>query len=405
MSVINTMLKDLEQREGQTLSGRYQPPQPSRWRLALIAWLLALLCVPALAYGVWHLWLDQPASVPAPTAEVAVASPVVATPVANAVESAPSHAVVTAQPVAPTVAVTSAQQTAAPVVQPATTAVASATVAVSPQHQVASVVGVASVTETSLPAQETRAPAPGASASQENGLEETLLGPDEGPQLTEAALQADDSTTTMTDEYPAEPQGSLEIAEEHLSPQQEAALDRRKGLQALTKGQLDVARDSFSRVLANDPLDHEIRERLAGLLYGDGRIPEAQQLLDEGIRLAPSRADFRLMQARLALTTGNKAAALQSLSGWEPPVSANLDYYATRAALAQELSQPGVAASSYQQLTVAQPTEPRWWLGLGIALDKQGRPLAALDAYRKALSLPLSAGSRQFVQQRIEQLE
>ena len=42
MSVINTMLKDLEQREGQTLSGRYQPPQPSRWRLALIAWLLAL---------------------------------------------------------------------------------------------------------------------------------------------------------------------------------------------------------------------------------------------------------------------------------------------------------------------------------------------------------------------------
>ena len=142
MSVINTMLKDLEQREGQTLSGRYQPPQPSRWRLALIAWLLALLCVPALAYGVWHLWLDQPASVPAPTAEVAVASPVVATPVANAVESAPSHAVVTAQPVAPTVAVTSAQQTAAPVVQPATTAVASAAVAVSPQHQVASVAGV-----------------------------------------------------------------------------------------------------------------------------------------------------------------------------------------------------------------------------------------------------------------------
>ena len=401
MSVINTMLKDLEQREGQTLSGRYQPPQPSRWRLALIAWLLALLCIPVLAYGVWHLWLDQPEDAPAPAA----ASPVVATPAASVAQSAPSHVEVTAQPVAPAVAVTMEQQTAAPVVQPATAAVAPAAVTSSPQQQVASVAGVASVTETSLPGPETRTPDSGVGTNPDNGLEETLLGPDEGPQLTEAALQADDSTTTMADEYPAEPQGSLEIAEEHLSPQQEAALARRKGLQALTKGQLDVARDSFSRVLANDPLDHEIRERLAGLLYGDGRIPEAQQLLDEGIRLAPSRADFRLMQARLALATGNKAAALQSLSGWEPPVSANLDYYATRAALAQELSQPGVAASSYQQLTVAQPTEPRWWLGLGIALDKQGRPLAALDAYRKALTLPLSAGSRQFVQQRIEQLE
>lgn len=405
MSVINTMLKDLEQREGQTLSGRYQPPRPSRWRLALIVWLLVLVCVPALAYAVWHLWLYQPANVPAPAAEVAAANPVAATPAASAAESTPSHAVVAAQPVAPTVAVTSEQQTAAPIVQPVTAAVVSAAVAVSPQHQVASVTDVASVKPASLPAQETRGPAPGAAANPDNGLEETLLGPDEGPQPTDAALQADDSTTIMTDEYPAEAQGSLEIAEEHLSPQQEAALDRRKGLQALTKGQLDVARDSFSRVLANDPLDHEIRERLAGLLYGDGRIAEAQQLLDEGIRLAPSRADFRLMQARLALATGNKAAALQSLSGWEPSVSGNLDYYATRAALAQELSQPGVAASSYQQLTVAQPAEPRWWLGLGIALDKQGRPLAALDAYRKALSLPLSAGSRQFVQQRIEQLE
>lgn len=387
MSVINTMLKDLEQREGQTLSGRYQPPQPSRWRLALIAWLLALLCVPALAYGVWHLWLDQPANVPAQTA----ASPGDA---AAVVQASTASAAIAPQAVS----------AAVPVATASPDPVVAAPVAAAPAgHELAP----QPAADLSSLAMNASAQTPGAQATgkQDSGLEETLLGPDEGPQLTEAALQADDSTTTMNDEYPAEPQGSLEIAEEHLSPQQEAALDRRKGLQALTKGQLDVARDSFSRVLANDPLDHEIRERLAGLLYGDGRIPEAQQLLDEGIRLAPSRADFRLMQARLALTTGNKAAALQSLSGWEPPVSANLDYYATRAALAQELSQPGVAASSYQQLTVAQPTEPRWWLGLGIALDKQGRPLAALDAYRKALSLPLSAGSRQFVQQRIEQLE
>ena len=33
------------------------------------------------------------------------------------------------------------------------------------------------------------------------------------------------------------------------------------------------------------------------------------------------------------------------------------------------------------------------------------RSLAALDAYRKALTLPLSPASRQFVQQRIGQLE
>ena len=50
MSVINTMLRDLEQREGQTLSGRYQPPAPRRWTLLLGLALLLLIAVPALAY-------------------------------------------------------------------------------------------------------------------------------------------------------------------------------------------------------------------------------------------------------------------------------------------------------------------------------------------------------------------
>ena len=111
------------------------------------------------------------------------------------------------------------------------------------------------------------------------------------------------------------------------------------------------------------------------------------------------------MLARVVLASGNKAQALQTLSELEPMVSRNLDYYATRAALAQELEQPAVAARSYQQLVVVQPGEARWWLGLAIAMDKQGRALAALDAYRKALTLPLSPASRQFVQQRIGQLE
>lgn len=47
-------------------------------------------------------------------------------------------------------------------------------------------------------------------------LEDALLGPDEGPQVTEASAPEAESVE--------EPKGSLEIAEEELSPQQEAAL-------------------------------------------------------------------------------------------------------------------------------------------------------------------------------------
>lgn len=383
MSVINTMLRDLEQREGRTLSGRYQPPAPRRGRLLLGIALLGVIAVPALAYWLWH-------------GDVQSAEPLAAGPAVQAVPlaekmapaaTAPQPSAAVATPVA---AVTSAA-VAPSVVAPAPAVSSAVAPAVNSPARAAVVATAALESSEPLSPQE-----PAASEV----VDDALLGPDEGPQPTEASELADTELVP-----PEEPRGTLEIAEEHLSPQQEAALERRKGLQAISKGQLDVARDAFAQVLANDPLDHEIRERLAGLFYGEGRLPEAQQVLTDGIRLAPAQANFRLMLARVAVASGNKAQALQTLSELEPMVSRNLDYYATRAALAQELEQPAVAARSYQQLVVVQPGEARWWLGLAIAMDKQGRALAALDAYRKALTLPLSPASRQFVQQRIGQLE
>ena len=396
MSVINTMLKDLEQRQGQTLSGRYLPPTPRRRGLPLLIGLLLLVVLPAVAYGVWHIWLRPAGPQAANPAPTTVPTPAVPTPTT----ASPTLDKSTIQPVA------EAQEPMTQVQSAATASVSAAEVtpavapeqADSPRMQAIVSSPVAVPTPSRDPAQATDVETlPTSEPAESAELEDALLGPDEGPQVTEASAPEAESVE--------EPKGSLEIAEEELSPQQEAALERRKGLQAVSKGQLTQACDSFSRVLANDPLDHETRERLAGLLYGEGRLPEAQQVLAEGIRLAPMRADFRLMQARLAMASGNKALALQTLSDQEPAVASNLDYYATRAALAQELEQPAIASRSYQQLVIAQPAEARWWLGLGISLDKQGRALAALDAYHKALNLPLSSASRQFVQQRIGQLE
>ena len=396
MSVINTMLKDLEQRQGQTLSGRYLPPTPRRRGLPLLIGLLLLVVLPAVAYGVWHIWLRPAGPQAANPAPTTVPTPAVPTPTTASptLEKSTIHPVAEAQEPMTQVQSAATASVSAAVVTPAV----APEQADSPRMQAKVSSPVAVPMPSREPAQATDvATLPAAEPAESAELEDALLGPDEGPQVTEASAPEA--------EFVEEPKGSLEIADETLSPQQEAELERRKGLQAVSKGQLTQACDSFSRVLANDPLDHETRERLAGLLYGEGRLPEAQQVLAEGIRLAPMRADFRLMQARLAMASGNKAQALQTLSDQEPAVASNLDYYATRAALAQELEQPAIASRSYQQLVIAQPTEARWWLGLGISLDKQGRALAALDAYHKALNLPLSSASRQFVQQRIGQLE
>lgn len=385
MSVINTMLRDLEQRSAQPENGRYQPPvarRSSTWLWVLLALLVSLPGVGYLIMSFWHL-PSTPPVVPAVQAVPAAASVSAA-----ALSVAPAT-------IAPTVAPQAAVAPVQPVVQPGAAPVVVPTSAVSEQPGVVKAEPSANRTVPAQNAALTSSPTAAVVVHKapEKQLEDTLLGPDAGPQPTEASQLA------------AAPVSQLAIHEEQLSPQQEAALQRKRALQSMSKGQLAAARDAFSLVLVNEPQDINSRERLAGLLYGEGRLSEARDLLTEGIRIAPKHADFRLMQARIWMTQGNRDAALQTLAGYDPAVGPNQDYYATRAALAQELGQIGVAARSYQALTEVQPNEGRWWLGLGIAYDKQGRTLAAQDAYRAAQARALSDASRQFVQHRLMQLE
>ncbi len=381
MSVINTMLKDLEQRQAAAGHGRYQPPRRAPWWPYL---LLTLGMMGAAGGGVWW-WLDRQAMVTdagntpaqrAATDASKTVAPAAATPAAPQPLAAPM----------PITASAGSMTSAAP--QPETSSAVAAVVPPTPR---------AVLTDSAVSAAEADTVTINATPST-LGSDEALLGPDEGPQVTEASLLAEGVSAQ-------EPQGELHIEEQHLTAEQTAALERSKGMQAMARGDLALAREAFERALASTPRDREVRERLASLLYGEGRLAEARQLVQEGTRLDPGYADFRLLQARLALAMGDKPGALQVLSVLDPVVGPNQDYYATRAALAQELAQFDLATRSYQQLTLVQPNEGRWWLGLAISLDKQGRTMAAQDAYQRASGLNLSQASRQFVLQRLQQLE
>ena len=402
MSVINTMLRDLEQRQGQTTDGRYQPPAPARWRQWL-APILLCLSLPVLGWLVWQRWNP-------PVAQVTSAAVTVSQPVGSPASS---------------VHQSSSASTAMATVPPATAVSAAAPGVSHPTHAVATEAAGApgqaappTVSTVADPAGGTAAPTPLATASSAaiplpqtptataavNApvSEEQLLGPDEGPVVTEASLLRSDNTATTVD---AGPPGEPTIREQHLSARQVADLERSKGLQALARGDTAQARDAFAQVLRNAPLAHDIRERLVGLLYGDGDLAGARQELATGIRLAPTHADYRLLDARLALAQGDRPAALATLAGLNPPVRDNLDYYATRAGLAQSLGDDAQAIRCYQQLTAARPQEGRWWMGLGISLERVQRSLAAREAYQHAANLTLTNEGRQFVAQRLQQLE
>ncbi|MFQ2614692.1 tetratricopeptide repeat protein [Aeromonas caviae] len=376
MSVINQMLKDLDRRQQEAEGAAvYVAPvrQQGWWML-----VLTLLCTLALGILGWRTWIfwqqSQRASLPAAQVEALRTAPAAA-------PSAPLAVVATTQAVS----------SAAPVAKvPAAGAESTATrVAPSAAEQV--------------PADEAVLADEG--NPQEALGDETIPSDEELQPDLYAELAAEQSAEEAP--APAAPRkpGILKIETVELSDAELATLAERKATTAMAKGRMEEAQDGYYEVLAHDPHNQGAREQLAGLLYGAGRLTEAAQVLEEGLRLDPAQADLRLLLARVAISGGDRQKALDWLTGYQPDIASNLDYYATWAGLTQELGQPVQASEMYVRLLRQQPDQGRWWLGLGVAEDGQGHRQRALDAYRNAqLHGNLGEASTQWLEQRIGQL-
>ncbi|MEK7736775.1 MAG: tetratricopeptide repeat protein, partial [Pseudomonadota bacterium] len=62
----------------------------------------------------------------------------------------------------------------------------------------------------------------------------------------------------------------------------------------------------------------------------------------------------------------------------------NADYHGFSGVLLQRLQKPREAAAHYQAAVQINPNEGRWWLGLGLAYEAEGRPAEARDAFQHA---------------------
>lgn len=384
MSVINQMLKDLERRQpGEGAAVYVAPARRQGWWMLV----LTLLCTLALAILGWRTWIywQQSQRVQTPPAEArstsagSQAEPLSPTPAASPVSSAQPSALLAGAPA-------SAAMATEPSVEEA--------IAADPAMDEAP----ASAEQDPLPDEQLASRDDPAEGSYDDAApSDEELQPD-----LQAELAAEQEAIAAA---PPRKPGVLKIETVELSGAELAALAERKATTAMAKGQMREAQDQYYQVLAHDPHNQGAREQLAGLLYGEGRLAEAGQVLEEGLRLAPQQADFRLMLARVALAGGDRQKALDWLAGYQPDLAANLDYYATWAGLTQELGQHAQAAELYVRLLRQQPDQGRWWLGLGVAEDGQGHGQRALDAYRNAqLHGNLGAASSNWLEQRIAQL-
>ncbi len=375
MSVINQMLKDLEQQPSPSLSQRDLPTgavtvtQPSGSRKLLVALVASITLVTGSAG--YLLMQDNIAP--------AMAAPVVAVPAKVALAAAPSGEAVPAEMVQEPV-VDNRTERVSDSAEQAVQATLIQAPATSKKQDVAPPAVVTQV-----------APVP---VAQAEPTQQVSAQPPAKKQVASA------KAVTETSE------NSISIKPITRTPQQQAQLYAQQAEQALLSGDKEQAKLRFNQVLKLDSSHDQAREKLAALLYGEQRTKSAVTLLREGLAVSPEHANFRLMLARIFMQNKNKQQAYYYLKPHQPEIAGHTDYYAMLAGLAQNLGDLDTALSAYLKLTAHEPNRAKWWLGLGITADKLQQGELALTAYHKAQTMgQLSAASRNYIDTRITQLE
>ena len=393
MSVINTMLRDLEQRRhefGQAGAYRYVRALPPVRRGRPIRLALGVGAAIVLAAGVilgTELWRNF--AHPAPVAPQSPAAATAADKVSRAKPIAPlneSPALLTSG-----LALTFSRELGlreAPAVEP--------------------VLPLVTAPDTPARRRESGATS-GASATNR-------------PNSTSAAVAASlERSRPVTDEATFPPQaislpertppvlGAVAVPETQIkqtSAPQRTDNEVRRGNQLLNQGSVPQAIEIFSQIVAREPLHDAARQALVAALLRSKNVTEAERVILERQALAPKNAAFAMMLARIQAERGDNDLALETLRASLPVAGGNPAYNASMAALLARLDQHAAAVTQYQTALRAAPNSGVWWMGLGLSLQAVGSLPAAREALGHArASDNLSPELMLFVEQRLKQLQ
>jgi MSHA biogenesis protein MshN len=376
MSVLNTMLRDLERR-GERPAQPLTAPSPAwtspsigaatavpqtraRTRTVRPALWLSAAAAAALAFWLW----PRPAPVPARLDQHAaghlVAAPVPAT--------------------EPPAGATAPAALPAPSAQP-----------LPPAANVAQVAPIAPAPQAEPSAQRPQTAPPPAlqlAAAQPSRPPPAAVRPHPAP----AARDAEPAAPAVAAAAPAAPSVAQSAKQSELA----------HATDLIGRGRANEAAQLLAEALARRPDWNEARATLAALQAESGDRRLAMATLLDGAAIDPRR--FAPTAAQLQAELDDPAAALQTLEK-VPPDARDLAYHALAAAVAQRAGRHQLAVVEYGAALRFAPTDAVAWVGLGISLQALGRDAEALAAYRGATREMLSAELRGFVDSRIRALQ
>nr|WP_298164767.1 tetratricopeptide repeat protein [uncultured Pseudomonas sp.] len=171
--------------------------------------------------------------------------------------------------------------------------------------------------------------------------------------------------------------------------------------QALQDGDYPGAIRQLEALQASRGNDPEVIRWLARAYLGGGEQARLLEWLPGRLDLMPDDSELRLLLGRAQLQAGDSQGAIATLERNAPPLVREPTYHALLAAAYQQTAQWRESAALYQRLSELQPRQATWQLGLAIALEQLDQPSSAAGHYRLALQgTGLDDSSRRFASER-----
>lgn len=173
----------------------------------------------------------------------------------------------------------------------------------------------------------------------------------------------------------------------------------------LQQGRVAEAQANLTQALETNQTNQEARLTLAGLLVDNKRNDEAKATLAAGLIISPEQSDFRMALARLQVEAGDHSGALNNLEQGLTYAKGNAAYQSFLATLLQRAERHEEAINHYMTALSLNDTSPISFIGLGISLQAIGKLENAQDAFTRAqTSTKLTPELSLFVEQRLKQI-
>lgn len=219
------------------------------------------------------------------------------------------------------------------------------------------------------------------------------------PASNSLARDVDNVTNTPSDNK------IVKVASKRQSKAQLIEQQLAQAKQALQFALYDDAINDLSAILAKAPEHIEARNLLAATYFQQQDVLMAQQLLVAGIKIKPEVVQWRVMLSKILIMQQEYEGVLALLVNELEP-HANLEFWVLKGTAAQNAQQHQVALNSFTQLTQIQPQQAKWWLALATSKDALGEFVDAKHLYKVALDLGgLNAAMTQHALQRLVALK